>query len=258
MIAPPDPRLRACVCIPAHQEQQLIGACIEALGATAGLGRDEWEVLIADDRCTDDTPLRARRAARRHAITLHVLRGGPGVGAARRLAMNIACERLHAVGRPRGLIACTDADTEVTPEWLSRQLDAIGAGAGAVAGCIDVHPRDHAALDPATLQVRVLRKERAMRRLHAGGWPAEHGFFGGASLGVTPEAYLAAGRLPPLRALEDVAFETALMEAGIRIDRTRAVRVVTSGRVQGRATKGLAAQLAEDEGLAPAEPVFGR
>ena len=55
--------LRACVVVPARDEQELIGACISALAAQDGLARDEYEILLVLDRCTDATEARARAAA---------------------------------------------------------------------------------------------------------------------------------------------------------------------------------------------------
>ena len=54
--------LRACVVVPARDEEELIGACIAALAAQTGVARDEYEVLLVLDRCTDAT---AERAAQR-------------------------------------------------------------------------------------------------------------------------------------------------------------------------------------------------
>ena len=110
-----------------------MGACVRALADQQGVERDAYELLLVLDRCTDATEARARAAA--GALTLHVLRAtAPGVGAARRLGMDLAGERLHAVGRPDGLIACTDADSEAAPDWLAAQLAAVSAGARAIGG----------------------------------------------------------------------------------------------------------------------------
>ena len=55
--------LRACVVVPARDEQELIGACIAALAAQEGIAHDEYEVVLVLDRCTDATEDRARAAA---------------------------------------------------------------------------------------------------------------------------------------------------------------------------------------------------
>ena len=55
--------VRACVVVPARDEEDLIGACITALAAQAGVARDEYEVILVLDRCTDATAQRAAQAA---------------------------------------------------------------------------------------------------------------------------------------------------------------------------------------------------
>ena len=75
--------VKACVVVPARDEEELIGACIAALAAQAGVARDDYEVLLVLDRCTDATEARARAAA--GDMTLHVLEAThAGVGHARR------------------------------------------------------------------------------------------------------------------------------------------------------------------------------
>ena len=63
--------MKACVVVPARDEQELIGACIAALAAQTGVSRSDYEVLLVLDRCTDATAQRARAAA--GDMTLHVL-----------------------------------------------------------------------------------------------------------------------------------------------------------------------------------------
>ena len=48
--------------------------------------------------------------------------------------MERAAADLLAAGRDDALIATTDADSEVAPDWLERQLAHLSAGVGAVAG----------------------------------------------------------------------------------------------------------------------------
>jgi glucosyl-3-phosphoglycerate synthase len=119
-LPPPDPALRACVVVPARDEEERIGACIAALAAQEGIAGAEFEVLLVLDDCRDDTAARARDAARRAPwLRLHVLHGdAPGAGATRRRGMDEARRRLEALGRADGLIASTDADSCAAPDWL--------------------------------------------------------------------------------------------------------------------------------------------
>jgi glycosyl transferase family 2 len=112
----PAAALRACVVVPARDEEALVGACLDALGAQDCLAPGEYEVLLVLDRCVDATESVARATAHRGGLTLLVLESlGTGVGHARRHGMDVAWERLTAVGRTDdGLIACTDADSVPT------------------------------------------------------------------------------------------------------------------------------------------------
>src|SRR4051812_48655865 len=89
-----------------------------------------FAVILVLDRCTDATEYRARREAR--GLDLRVLHVGGGVGRARREGMDLALSLPPA----DGLIATTDADSEVAPDWLRRQLEAVENGARAIVGRI--------------------------------------------------------------------------------------------------------------------------
>ena len=248
----PLPGLRACVVVPARDEEALVGACVRALAAQAGVGHDAYELLLVLDRCTDDTEAQARAAA--GPLTLHVLHAtAPGVGAARRLGMDVACERLHAIGRPDGLIACTDADSEAAGDWLAAQLAAVDTGSRAIGGRAAMSGPDLEALGP---EIRAARERDAALRLRrareqaAPGARTEHHQFSGASMALTAEAYRDAGPLEPRTGLEDEALERLLHRHAIPVDRLLAVRVTTSARLAGRAPRGLALDLRRARWLA--------
>jgi glycosyltransferase involved in cell wall biosynthesis len=123
--AAPDPALGAIVVVPARDEASRIAGCLQALSAQLDMVPGSYEVIVVLDGCRDDTLQVIQQTARRlrqptfHTVTL--LRPG-GVGRARRLGMDIACQRLMQIGREDGLIASTDADTTVACDWLSAQL----------------------------------------------------------------------------------------------------------------------------------------
>ena len=232
------------VVVPARDEAEHIGACLEAL-ADQTVGREYFSVILIADACGDDTAARAREAATRLGLRLEILAGpGQGAGAARRLGMDAAAERLRAARAEDGLIACTDADSRPRPDWLERQLAHVRTGAAVVAGTIELDPDEATALPPAT---RARRERDAARRLSAVrdlDAAAEHHHFAGASLGITARAYLQVGGLEPLPALEDAAFARRLRAHGIPIRRSGDVRVRTSARLDGRAGRGLAVDMA--------------
>ncbi len=253
-LRPPTPDLRACVVVPARDEAELIGACLRALAGQTGLEPSAYEVILVLDGCSDATPELARGAAAElPRLRLHLCDGpGRGVGAARKQGMDLACARLLGLGRTAGVIASTDADSTVAPDWLRIQVEAVAGGARAIGGRIEIFPADAAALHPGTLDRRRARTAGRAARLRAGD-PAdaiEHGQFSGASMSLAAATYAEIGGLDPIAALEDEALERSLARHGVRIERRLDVRVATSGRLRGRASRGLAHDLALDEWLA--------
>jgi glucosyl-3-phosphoglycerate synthase len=247
----PDPRLRAVVVIPARDEQERIGACLRALADQRGLGGGTFEVIVVLDGCSDASARVVEAfAARDPQLALHVveLPRAEGVGRARGLGMDLACSRLLGLGRPEGLIASTDADTVVAPDWLACQLDMAGGGAHAIGGAIELDDVEARGLSDSALVEREQRAQQRMRTLLSieparDGVASEHHQFSGASLALTAQAYRACGGLPIRAALEDEALELELRRVGIPIHRSAAVRVRTSARIDGRAPRGLARDL---------------
>ncbi len=246
----PHAGLRASVVVPAHDEEELIGGCLRALAGQDGLEPSEFEVIVILDACTDATERVARAvAAERPRLRLHLCGGtGRGVGAARKLGMDLACARLLAIGRPDGVIASTDADSTVAADWLRIQVDAVAAGARAIGGRIELFAADAAALHPGVLDRRAARAAARAAQVRSGGPPgAGHWQFSGASMALAAGTYEEIGGLDPVAALEDEALERSLRRHGVEIERRLDVRVATSGRLRGRAVRGLARDLTLDD-----------
>jgi hypothetical protein len=264
----PAPRCAASVVIPARDEEGAIEGTLRALGEQRDLGGeplapDTYEVILLANNCRDDTAAVARSWAERNAaFALHVVEldlppGTAHVGTARRIAMNEASRRLFSLDRPRGIIATTDADTLVAPTWIAETRREVALGAEAVGGRILVAARERRAM-ALRVRNRFLRNvgyhalaNEVLARIDprpADPWPWHEQFFG-ASLAITARAYRAVGGLPALPSGEDAALAEALRRANIEIRHSPAVRVHTSGRLDGRAPAGLAALLASWSGL---------
>lgn len=261
--APVSPACEAIVIIPARDERE---ALPDALAALAGqldlcgrpLDRRRFEVIVLANNCQDDTSAVAQRTAARHpGLALHVVDlalPGPHahVGAARRLLMDEAARRLLQTPRgARGVIASTDADTRVAPDWLAATLAEVERGADAVGGRIIVDPTDLARWGTVTRAwyLRDIGYRSLVSELDwytdptpSDPWPRHFQHFG-PSIAVTVAAYERAGQLPAVAALEDVGLYTALHRVDARIRHSPAVRVVTSGREIGRTGFGFAVQL---------------
>ena len=245
---PTNPALRACVVVPARDEEALIGPCLHALATQTGVAPEEYEVLLVLDRCTDDTEAHARKIGESYpSLRLAFLDGpGEGSGPARRVGMDVACARLLQAERPEGLIASTDADTVVAPDWLAAQLTAVSEGARAIGGRIEL-------ADDGSLPEGVARKHAENGRLRHGRLLSdpdkfgrtEHWQFSGASLALTAEVYKEVGGLQPRTALEDEHLERVLRQHSIPIHRLLSVRATTSARRAGRAERGLSYDLSQ-------------
>jgi glucosyl-3-phosphoglycerate synthase len=262
----PAPRgsVRAVVVVPAHNEEARIGRCLEALAGQVEVAPEDFEVIVVLDACEDGTAAEVEAARARLGVAgggapgsaqadgddppprgpaIHTVTGpGQGAGPARATGMDVGCARLESLGRADGLLASTDADSVVAPDWIARQLEAIAAGAEAIGGEVRLDPAEAAALPDGVLARR--EADLAVRTAEAAArGPAEHAHFSGASLGVTPRAYRRAGGMAWMAALEDQELEDRLAAAGVAIHRLRPVSVVTAARTEGRAERGLARDL---------------
>ena len=137
----PAPRdtVRASVVVPARDEEERIGRCLDALAAQDEMRPEEYEVIVVLDACVDGTAaevdavrssLSGTAQRRRTLRAIHTVDGpGRGAGPARAIGMDIACARLEVAGRRTADCSRrTDADSVVAPDWIARQLEAIAAG----------------------------------------------------------------------------------------------------------------------------------
>ena len=209
------------VVVPANNEEAVIGRCLDALktaGQHSALQGEPVRVVVVLDSCDDGTEIVVRERG------IECVSGEMrNVGAARALGAQLLIE---ADAR---WLAFTDADSEVAPDWIARQLE---ARAEAVCGVVAVSDwSEH------TTEVRAAYESRYM---DADGHRHVHG----ASLGVATHAYLKAGGFASLRSSEDVALVARLSEIGADIRWTNSVRVHTSARRVARAPDGFASFIA--------------
>lgn len=211
------------VVIPAHNEEDLLPACLAALGrAAAQLRQVPVHVVVVADDCDDAT---ARRAVDGGAAVVEV--GDRNVGSARDAGMQEALRRMGGLDPASIWLATTDADSVVPPTWLAQHVNYAEQGWDVVVGTVTVldwseHPPG---LRPMFLE-----------RYGAG--VGEHPHVHGANLGFTGLAYLNAGGFGANKTAEDHALVEALEATGSRILRTTAVSVVTSARRRARAPAG--------------------
>jgi hypothetical protein len=247
---------RLSIAIPAKNERATIVRALRAFTEQRNsdgsrLDPRTFEVLVLANDCNDDTEGVALAYAAQHSeYAFHVVSGKlppntAHVGTARRIALDLAFERQRAVRGAAGVIATTDADSAVDPYWVASTLVEI-ARADAVAGYVEIAESERQGMQ---VPLRVLYDRECAYRRAIGEVearfdprpfdpPRRHDSFVGASFAVRAATYAAAGGLPPLRKLEDLAFERALRRIDARVRHSYDVRVATSGRANARVEGG--------------------
>ena len=215
------------VVVPAHDEQDLLPACLESVrraGDALRRARPQLRtrVTVVADHCSDDT---AGVAARAGADVVEVV--ADCVGFARRAGVHRATELSAGVHQRRVWLANTDADTVVPEHWLTRQLDLAEEGFAMVVG--SVRP-DRRGLEP-----RLWRAWHDRHRLHEG-----HPHVHGANLGLSLDACLRVGGFPAVPLHEDALLVEAVRCAGFPWLATTTTAVTTSARRSGRLSGGFA------------------
>ncbi len=203
------------VVVPAHDEEALIGRCLDALLVAArhpDLAGEAVEILVVLDACRD----RTAEIARERGVACIAVQAR-NVGAARAAG----AQAMLAAGAR--WLASSDADSAVDSDWLARQL---ATEADAVCGIVVVD--DWSGFSP---HVRASYEAAYVDAEH-------HRHVHGASMGVSAAAYVGAGGFPALRCSEDVALVQRLSELGATVRWTNQVRVRTSSRRLARAPGG--------------------
>ncbi|HEY2518757.1 MAG TPA: glycosyltransferase [Streptosporangiaceae bacterium] len=228
------------VVVPAHDEEELLPACLAGLAEAAAVATAERpglrvRIVVAADACGDGTAAVAERAGAQ-VVSLTARNVG--------LARAAGLDALLRPGSPAGdgeppaapgalWLATTDADSVVPAHWLSGQLRQAEAGWDAVVGTV--------AVTNWTGYADTAVREFARRY---GTWLDWHPHVHGANLGFTAAAYQAVGGFPALRTGEDRALVRSLQAHGFRVLRSAAVSVITSARVRYRAPAGFGHDLA--------------
>ena len=254
-------RCRACVIIPARNEETSIASALDAMARQKSLlnhplPSESFEILLLLNNCTDKTAEIAYAWQAAHPqISLNIVektipKPQAHVGTSRRLLMDTAWQRLARAIQPSAILS-TDSDSIVADNWIASNLRAIERGADAVGGQILLKEGELETLPPGAreayledrrYQYLVSQLLSILDPLPEDPAPRHLEHFG-ASLACTPWAYAQAGGMPAITPLEDVAFVNALLKVGARLRHDPEVIVYTSARFDGRAEIGLSQQL---------------
>jgi glycosyltransferase involved in cell wall biosynthesis len=234
----------AVIAIPVRDEAKRIGNCLAALARQSTPAR---HIVLLLNNCTDGTADVIRKLSpgphQLHIIERHLEGNSASAGVARSLAMDYAASLLD-----EGVILSTDADAEVPDNWVEANLRAIEKGADAVCGQAVIDPIE-ALLIPPHLHEDDAREVGYGRLLDeiesivlpdpADPWP-RHREDSGASIAITASMFRSVGGVPPLAAGEDRALIARLRSIDARVRHDPHIRVVVSGRIEGRAPGGMA------------------
>lgn len=203
------------IVVPVHNEEALLGRCLETLQRAArhpGLEGEPVLIVTVLDACSD----RSAAIAEAHGVTVLEV-DARNVGKARALGAALMIER------GARWISCTDADSRVADDWLVAQL---ALRTDVVCGTVRI-------ADWSDFPERVrVRYESAYQQCDG------HRHIHGANLGISTAAYLQSGGFQPLTAHEDVELVRELERGGASIAWSAAPQVFTSTRLDCRASGG--------------------
>lgn len=234
MIAPME---QVVVVVPAHDEAELLAGCLRSVRAAAARVCLPVLVVAVLDACGDGSAA--------------VAAGFPEVQAVVIDAGNVGVARAAGFGRARAVCdspaartwyACTDADSEVDPDWLQRQLN---QGADMVLGVVRVPRWQHYS---SVVAERYQHGYQRGRHDHGGGRGSchghGHGHVHGANLGCRADHYWRLGGFRGVATGEDVDLVERFVADGCHVVWDAELSVATSDRRVGRAPHGFADHLA--------------
>lgn len=213
--------MRIAVVIPAHNEAAYIGSCLERIEVAVELARShghDSSVYVVCDACDDATESLVSLAG-----YIPLVIADRNVGKAR------AHGSERAIRDGAAWLAFTDAETEVSDAWLINQLN---LRSDVVCGTVQVNDWG--------IYGSLMKRHFAATYFDVDG----HRHIHGANLGISAEAYQSVGGFPSVENSEDVHIVRAMEARGFRVAWSNLPRVVTSARVEFRATAGFGATLA--------------
>jgi glycosyltransferase involved in cell wall biosynthesis len=227
MKPPEHPLWSIGIVVPAQNEQASIEPCIESIRRSCEAAQllDYWIVVVADS-CTDNTVPRARAAIKGAGEVIES--EAKSAGSARRLGVDAALARFGDKELRQIWLANTDADTLVSRDWITVQLNLADAGIAAVAGIVKLE------------EGGALAAHELYRSTYLTSPDGTHGHVHGANLALRADAYVDAGGWAHRALAEDHCLWDRLKHRGWRLSSPVASVVVTSARLIGRARGGFA------------------
>lgn len=250
----PSANLKMVVIIPAKNEEEQIVNSLNSLAQQVSdegepLKSSEFEIIILCHNCSDSTKKKCEKFFDRENIQGFVLslnsEEANTVGAARRILMNIACNRLAI---KNGFIISTDADTLAHKHWLFSISNYFNSNIDMVCGII-ASTLD--GLQPQAMEYLRAKDEylllRAKLEDKLSPVPDDpsprHNYHWGPNIAIKKQVYQKVGGLRPLHFLEDVDLFYRVREYGFSVRHCLKTKVTTSTRIDSRCSEGFGAEL---------------
>lgn len=236
------------ITIPARNEAGRIVACLDAAAASL---KGRGGIVLAVNGSTDETLALAQGWFESTGTKGIVLDDpspppGSGVGRARRHAVAACAGKLA----PGAVVMTTDADSRVSPDWVDANIAELGK-ADLICGSVHIDAGEYARLPNAVKQHGAVEGVYMALTLAAYTLldPVPHDpmpthmVASGASLAFRMALYNDVGGIPALEVCEDRAFADRAEACGWRVRHSAIARVVTSCRLTGRTSGGMAGTL---------------
>lgn len=168
-----------------------------------------------------------------------------GVGLARKIGMDLACKRLSMVNQPQGVIVALDADSPVSPNYLTEIFNFFNKNRKAVGANIAFEHVKHVDSENDDIHIATLRYELYLRYFRQGmkyaGFPYAYHTIG-SCFSVRAECYAKVGGMPKRQAGEDFYLLHKLFPLGYFGEITSA-RVYPASRLSSRVPFGTGAMV---------------
>lgn len=215
------------IVIPAHNEAMTIASCLTSVQKAIEQlpeGISAYPLVVLDN-CIDNTLAVAEAAGVDYICCDYQC-----VGQVRDMGIR------HAIAQGATWIACTDADSVMTADWLMQQVTHITQQpTDMICGVVSVDNWEHLTSKTQADYIAHYQDMMGHRHIH------------GANLSFSSEAYLAVDGFAPLPCHEDVDLVRKFEDQGYAITWSNRVRVITSSRLDARANDGFADFLANLE-----------
>jgi len=203
------------VVVPAHNEEQYLSACLHSIHvARENVSNYQVEVVVVLDNCTDQS----WSVVQRHQVNWIECHYGC-VGKARDVGIR------HLIERGVTWIACTDADSVVSPDWLLYQIQ--HQPTDAICGTVSLDDLSHLSMIKQQKYLAHYQDQMNHQHIH------------GANLSFSAEVYLEVGGFEPISCHEDISLIEKFKRKSRSITWSNLVRVTTSSRLNGRTPEGL-------------------